>query len=139
MQFKAETYCRNFCYVFQSGIECGDGKCPVLDFGQLYNNALMEETLARKIVEIFIDDYNQLYCTIERAAKDMDAIALARHSHRLKGTSLNVGAISLVRFFSILEEAGHSETFDHVPHILEKIKTEFERYKEIASEHNFID
>jgi HPt (histidine-containing phosphotransfer) domain-containing protein len=82
----------------------------------------------REIVGIFLEDTPLRFVELEEALKAGDAGKFARAAHSIKGSSSNVGALSLRSEAEALEQQAH-QSLAGVDGAVIRLKAEFERAK----------
>jgi len=75
----------------------------VLDFSQLRNVTLNDETLMREVVGALVSEVSQQIESLNRAVERGDAKACVKVAHSAHGACGNVGAASIAAVFSSIE------------------------------------
>jgi len=68
----------------------------------------------RDLVGIFLQQTPELIETLKAQIAELDFKGIEQVAHRLKGSSLNLGAKDLAELFSQLEEMGKNETAEGI-------------------------
>ncbi len=90
----------------------------------------LDKEFAIEMAEMFINDTPALIEAIQKALDARDSVALAQTSHKLKGSSLNIGATRLAALCLQLELLGKSGTPIPSDTSVNHITEEFERVKQ---------
>ncbi len=111
----------------------------VIDFDSMIDICGDEET-AREITEIFLTDAPQCMELIAAAIKTENTKDVKLYSHRLKGTSANIGANHLRQSAYQLEDAAQNNA-DMVllSNLFEQLKSEFENVISVLSKPNWLE
>ena len=91
-----------------------------------------DEELANEILGEFLKDIPNKLIALQEALDKVDAPALQRQAHSLKGSSANVGALALQKVVSQIEIAGESENLDKVGSLIFELNKQFEMLKKLA-------
>jgi two-component system, sensor histidine kinase and response regulator len=83
-------------------------------------------SLAKEVVQLFLESSENIVQQIEQAAKAGDADGLRRGAHTLKSSSANVGAESLSELFRRLEALGKENNLETAEPLLDEIRQEYE-------------
>jgi HPt (histidine-containing phosphotransfer) domain-containing protein len=81
--------------------------------------------LMTQIIGSYLSDASVLVHYIGAAFRAKDIVALTRHAHSLKSTSLTVGAVRVAEIAKELEIAGKSGTLEVVPMFLTVLSAEY--------------
>jgi PAS domain S-box-containing protein len=86
-----------------------------------------EPDFLKDLIEIYFDDADELLATLRKAIATLDIKALEYAAHRLKGSSGNLGAMTLVGLLQKLEDAAEEGRLEQAPQLLGKIEAEYKR------------
>lgn len=86
-----------------------------------------EPNFLKDLIGIYFDDADELLETLRKAIATLDIKALEYASHRLKGSSGNLGAMTLVGLLQKLEDAAEEGRLEEAPQLLAKIESEYQR------------
>jgi PAS domain S-box-containing protein len=86
-----------------------------------------EPDFLKDLVDIYFKDAEELLATLRKAIATMDIKALEYAAHRLKGSSGNLGAMTLVGMLQKLEDTAEEGRLENGPQLLAKIETEYQR------------
>jgi two-component system sensor histidine kinase/response regulator len=81
------------------------------------------------IVHPFLERTSINLAALRAALADLDAVALQQTAHALKGSSANLGALSLAALCGELEALGHSGDLTSAAEILPHLETELDRVR----------
>jgi len=82
-----------------------------------------------ELIEIFISDGQSQLKTLKAAIDSSAASDIRRIAHTLKGSSANLGLLTLSETCKTLEYNAAENIFDDANELFEKIKSEFEEAK----------
>jgi PAS domain S-box-containing protein len=88
-----------------------------------------EPDFLKDLIEIYFKDVEELLATLRKAIATLDIKAIEYASHRLKGSSGNLGAMTLVGLLQKLEDAAEEGRLEQAPQLLAKIEAEYNRVK----------
>jgi HPt (histidine-containing phosphotransfer) domain-containing protein len=86
-----------------------------------------DEDLLREITSIFLDEYPILIQEIRTAVATLDAKAIERAAHSLKGSVANFGAPGATRAALRLETLGRKGQMEEAPLALDDLVLEFQQ------------
>ncbi|HNY12389.1 MAG TPA: response regulator, partial [Candidatus Wallbacteria bacterium] len=114
-------------------------KTPIESESKTFNIEIFRRTvsgksrLAKEIVKIFFDSYQKFMDEIRDSIMQINAEALWKAAHRMKGTAINVGAETMSALFGQLEEFGRKNYISGYQHILnsiiDEISKEYQKYR----------
>ena len=115
---------------FESSVSRGS---KIFNNDLFYRNVSGKPRIAKEITRIFFESYHKFMAEIRDAVLNSDSEALWKTAHRMKGTSINVGAETMSSLFSQLEEFGRKNYISGYQHflnsIIDEISTEYEKYR----------
>lgn len=102
------------------------------------NNDLLNADMIGELKEILADDFAMLVnsylddavrrmALLKNAIQDSDAEIIRNEAHSLKGSSLNLGALTLPEMFSKMEASGKDNQLESVAELFSDIELEFSR------------
>ncbi len=86
-----------------------------------------EPDFLKDLVKIYFKDAEELLATLRNAIAIMDIKSLEYAAHRLKGSSGNLGAMTLVGMLQKLEDEAEGGRLENAPQWLVKIESEYQR------------
>lgn len=101
----------------------------IFDSDKFVKNTFSNDTLARKIIGILFKDLEKFDGVVKNAIASKDGECLANMAHRLKGSAVNVCALSLKRLFIKLEKAGRQRLFDEAESLAGQVEAEVSRFR----------
>jgi HPt (histidine-containing phosphotransfer) domain-containing protein len=105
----------------------------VLDFCQLRNVTLDDETLMREVVCALLIDASQRIDELREAIKRADAAECVRLAHTAQGACGNVGAASMAALFWSVERNARGGDFNGCKSALENLSIELDKLRFEAS------
>lgn len=103
-----------------------DGAVPI-DLGRLEEIAGDDPEFIDEILVTFVESTNELMEPLREGVRAGDAAAILRESHRLKGSSANIGAVVLQAHSFELEKLGRAGATEGAAELLARIESEFDR------------
>jgi HPt (histidine-containing phosphotransfer) domain-containing protein len=103
-----------------------DAETPV-DLSRLEEIAGDDPEFIDELLDTFVESTRELMTPLRAGVAARDAGAIERESHRLKGSSANIGAIVLQARSFELEQLGRAGSVDGAEEILAAIEAEFGR------------
>jgi len=110
----------------------------VIDWSGLVSRGMDEEIL-KKVVSTFLSDKNERLGKLTEAVEAGDAKETKFYAHGIKGGAANVGAKKLSEAMSNLEHMASQGDLSNAEELLERIKTEFQRFKSFVSNPDWIE
>jgi len=110
----------------------GPAERPVLDpdrFGVLRELDAGDGDLLGTIIHEYVNDATRLLASIRAAIAEGDPQTVEQHSHTLKGSSANLGAVGLTEICGKLEALGRAAALGTAPRLVEEANAEFERVR----------
>lgn len=107
---------------------------PVFDKEGFLKRLTDDSALARTLITIFIDDTDKQLRSLTQALNDGQTDAVRRVAHSINGAAGIVGAESLRKLASTLEEAADKGDLDSISNYPQRLQHEFDRYKEAVGE-----
>ena len=104
----------------------------VLDFSQLRNVTLNDETLMREVVDALVSDASQQIEQLTRAVQSGDMQACIKVAHNGHGACGNVGAASMAAVFSSLERQAADGDLNLCRSYVEELSVELEKLRREA-------
>jgi HPt (histidine-containing phosphotransfer) domain-containing protein len=77
----------------------------------------------KEIVDLYIQQYPELYTNIKKGATENDAVLMFQSAHALKGASLNVGAKELASVCKEIELKGKANDITGIPELITTLET----------------
>jgi HPt (histidine-containing phosphotransfer) domain-containing protein len=99
----------------------------IVDRAALLDRLGGDEDLLREITSIFLDEYPILIQEIRTAVATLDAKAIERAAHSLKGSVANFGAPGATRAALRLETLGRKGQMEEAPLALDDLVLEFQQ------------
>ena len=90
---------------------------------------VLEEEFPTLITE-FINDSEKRIDALRAAVYDKDGKAIREYSHSFKGSSCNIGAVTLSEYCHEAENCGRDNRLDNIEELIEKIEQEYSHVKE---------
>ena len=87
-----------------------------------------EASLLARLLEIFQNDAAAQITALYQTVEENDKVSLRAAAHRLKGASLNIGALGMGNICQRLEDLGNAQTMDAAELIMQ-LEREFSRVK----------
>lgn len=87
------------------------------------------------LVETFINDSDSRVEALSELVKGEDGEAIRREAHSLKGSSSNIGAITLTSLCEYLEFKGRDHQLAEAIDMFIKVKKEYTVVKQLLTEH----
>ena len=104
----------------------------VLDFSQLRNVTLNDETLMREVVGALVSDASQQIGELSRAVQRGDAESCVKMAHNWHGACANVGAASMAALFSSIEREAANGNLRGCHSYLDELTVELEKLRSEA-------
>jgi signal transduction histidine kinase/DNA-binding response OmpR family regulator len=95
---------------------------PIWDKNDALSRLANNEKLVKRIAQAFLGDIETTLEKLENAIDESDKEGMERHSHSIKGSSGNVGAIRLSKLAEHAEHAASNNDVDKVKSYLDNIK-----------------
>ncbi|HZR79500.1 MAG TPA: Hpt domain-containing protein [Candidatus Binatia bacterium] len=105
-----------------------------VDLGRLEEIAGDDQEFIDELLDTFVASTNELMVPLRAGVLSGDADAVQRESHRLKGSSGNIGAETLQARSLELEKLGRAGTTDGAAELLAAIEAEFVRICDFLAE-----
>ena len=109
----------------------------VIEWSELISRGMDEEIL-EKVVPTFLTDKKERISKLGEAVKAGDAEEVRLYAHAIKGGAANVGAKKLSKVAFELEHTASQEDLSNAGELLERIKTEFEKFELFVSKPDWI-
>ena len=109
----------------------------VIEWSELVSRGMDEEIL-EKVVPTFLTDKKERISKLGEAVKAGDAEEVRLYAHAIKGGAANVGAKKLSKVAFELEHTASQEDLSNAGELLERIKTEFEKFELFVSKPDWI-
>src|SRR5262245_56160723 len=87
---------------------------------------LDDPAFAREMLEEYIKDSTEVIAGIGKAIADRDPATCERLAHRMKGSSLNIGAEKLGGLAMLIEHAGHEKDLTGLDSVHNVLTNEFD-------------
>ena len=84
-----------------------------------------DTTFFRKVLQMFIDQGDELFIEMADALSMNDIIRLGSIAHKLKGSSLNLGAEALAETCRIIELKGRNNDLSGMEALVKKLSEEY--------------
>jgi HPt (histidine-containing phosphotransfer) domain-containing protein len=111
----------------------GRATTVVLDRSQLRNVTLNDEALMREVLAALVTAATQQIEELRLAAQRADSKDCRRLAHVLTGACANVGAVSMARLLSSVEQQAVAGDFKLCQSSLEQLSAELEKLRREAS------
>lgn len=95
----------------------------------LLERVMDDEELVRELIEEFLKEIPQRLSDLEHALTQPDFKQIRSQGHTIKGTSGNMGAISLQKVAARLEAAGQADDLETATSLIQQLQDQFERFK----------
>ena len=105
-----------------------------VDLNRLQEMVGDDPEFIEELLDTFVESTEELMTPLRAGVQSGDAQAVMRESHRLKGSSANVGAEALQEQSHELEKMGRAGSLDRAAEVLAEIETEFARVREFLAE-----
>jgi CheY-like chemotaxis protein/HPt (histidine-containing phosphotransfer) domain-containing protein/anti-sigma regulatory factor (Ser/Thr protein kinase) len=109
----------------------------VIEWSELVSRGMDEEIL-EKVVPTFLTDKKERIKKLGEAVKAGDAEEVRLYAHAIKGGAANIGAKKLSKVAFELEHTASREDLSNAGELLERIKTEFEKFELFVSKPDWI-
>jgi HPt (histidine-containing phosphotransfer) domain-containing protein len=86
--------------------------------------------LTLKLSEVFVQDTTRRMQDLQDAIHGMDAIAVARIAHAIRGSAANMGAQPMVHICRNLETRAETADLSSAPELLNELQREFARARD---------
>lgn len=100
---------------------------PVLDRARLEDASAGDEEFLRELVDIYVEDAEERLAEIKEALISADEDALGRTAHQLKGSSANMGVVSVADHAKKLEDLAREHAISDAAEVLPSLEHEFAR------------
>ena len=101
----------------------------VFDKDAFLNRVMGDEELARKVIEVFLDDVSKTIILLTQVVSSGDASKVRDRAHAIKGGALNVSAVALGTVALEMEKAGEASDMDRAVSLMPQISEQFEIFK----------
>ncbi len=91
-----------------------DSREPVFDYAAMSHRLMDDEDLIRTVAETFLSDMREQIKLLKTAVADGDLPVTAAQSHKIKGSSANVGGLALSVLAYTMEQAGKAGDMETV-------------------------
>lgn len=92
-----------------------------------------KEHRARSVVGSFIENFAGYSADLTAAIQAQDYTEVQLHSHSIKGSAANLGAVKLSRVAAAIEEyARKQQNFNQLDDLLLELDSEFRHFKDLA-------
>jgi len=102
----------------------------------LLERVMDDDELVKELIEEFLKEIPQPLKDLQTALKSADHQQIRYQGHTIKGTSGNMGAISLQKVAARLEAAGQSEDMETAQALINQLMEQFEKFKKETCEAN---
>jgi HPt (histidine-containing phosphotransfer) domain-containing protein len=109
-----------------------DSSLPV-DMSRLEEIAGDDPEFIQELLDTFIESTQELMQPLRDGVAAGDCASVQRESHRLKGSSANIGAGTLQAYSYELEKLGRAGSLDRAAEILQQIEAEFDRVRQFLA------
>jgi HPt (histidine-containing phosphotransfer) domain-containing protein len=92
-----------------------------------------DESLLGEILSLYINDVPKQMSAIEKSMIEKNTQDLQRQAHTLKGSSANVGALTVQAAALALEKACRENDFGQAGTLVPALRLEFQRFREKAA------
>jgi len=98
----------------------------VFDREALIERVMGEEELARKLIGIFLADIPKQVRSLRERIENSDAEKISWYSHKVKGSSANIGAMALSNIAAKMDEASKDGRLDEVTTLLPELEKQYD-------------
>jgi HPt (histidine-containing phosphotransfer) domain-containing protein len=109
----------------------GEGTVSRARINRLRNSMPGKDALIDELIDLFVADLWKRLGAIAHAVERADAPALALQAHALRGGAANFGASRLDELCAKIEEAGVRGRFAETPAMLEEVRRESARVRDV--------
>ncbi len=102
-------------------------KTKPLDIEKALERAMGDKDFLKMLLEGFIQDLPDQIESLKVAISNMDAAAVAKQAHKIKGAASNLSADGISATAKLLEQIGQRESMDEADQMLEVLTTEGRR------------
>ena len=110
-----------------------ENAASVFNRAALLDRCMDDEQLARKVLEMTLENVPKQIRGLQASLEADDAPAARLEAHTIKGMAGNVGAMVLRALAGEMEAAAHAGNLDDVRIRMEDVKAQFERVMEAAN------
>lgn len=103
---------------------------PVIDRARIEDCTGGDEEFLRELVDIYLADADQRLEELKEALMSADEEAFKRVAHMLKGSSANMGAVSVSNCAKELEQLGRSHQLGPAADLMTSLEVEMKRVRE---------
>lgn len=100
---------------------------PVIDRARLDDASGGDEDFLKELVDIYVEDAEARLVELKEALISADEDALGRTAHQLKGSSANMGVVSVANEAKRIEELARSHAVVDCAEVLPVLEHEFDR------------
>ncbi|MBD2104888.1 response regulator [Leptolyngbya sp. FACHB-261] len=108
---------------------------PPLDLDRLHQISEHDLDFERELLQTFIQDIQENLVVARQAVLASDITAVEHHAHRIKGSSANVGALTLQTLANQLEQQAQRRTLEQAPALLLDLEQSLEQVIAFVSQH----
>jgi PAS domain S-box-containing protein len=98
----------------------------VFDKEALIERVMGEEELARKLIGIFREDIPKQVSGLRTSIEGSDAEKVSWYAHKIKGSSANIGAMSLSNIAAEMDQASRDDRLDEVVLMLPELEKQYD-------------
>ncbi|MHC4425094.1 MAG: Hpt domain-containing protein [Planctomycetota bacterium] len=123
----------------QSAEPTGDRSVEnVVDWAQLISR-IVDEDLVEEIMPVCVADNRERLKMLAEAVEKADTKEVKSNAHAIKGSAANMGAKRLSEVAYRLEHMASQDDLSQAQELLQKIRTEFEKFESFVSKPNWIE
>jgi two-component system, sensor histidine kinase and response regulator len=109
------------------------GHEPAVDLAAVMDRIGGDEELLRELVGLYVEDEQRLVEELVGAVRDGDSAGVRRSAHTLKGAVSNFCALDAWSAAQALEDAGRDGRVDQARALLDALRAELARVREVLS------
>jgi PAS domain S-box-containing protein len=98
---------------------------PVFDIQTLYERG-MDKDLARSLIQIFLEDMPKQIEALRASIEKGELDRISWYAHNIKGTSANIGGMSLSTIAAEIEKAGNKSQIDEISADMAELEKQYE-------------
>jgi PAS domain S-box-containing protein len=98
----------------------------VLDRAALYERVMNDVDLARRLIEIFIEDMPKEVIALRNDLGKRELEYINEYAHKIKGASANIGGLALSAVASQMENAGNKNQIDKMDTLLPELEKQYD-------------
>ncbi|WMW25482.1 response regulator [Methanolobus sediminis] len=112
--------------VMSAGGMKGSHDLVVLDRAALFERVMNDVDLARRLIEIFLEDMPKEVIALRNDLGKRELEYLNEYAHKIKGASANIGGLALSAVASQIEIAGNKNQIDKMDTLLPELEKQYD-------------